>query len=100
MDRHGIRTLARAVCNELHEAFGGRFAAEPRFREGKRRRAKPADLTLALEALRDEARRCRDENIADAEQIDLACAMGFGYPAWRGPILDPVGDNTDTKVKA
>jgi len=81
--------VARAVCRQLHDAYGERFAATPRFRKGKRRRAKPANLAPALQALRDEAERCAKEGVADPASIDLACAMGFGYPAWRGPILTP-----------
>ena len=81
---HGV---AQAVCKQLHDAFGDRFAAETRFRKGKRRNTRPADITPALLELRDEAERCASEGIADPAHIDLACAMGFGYPAWRGPIL-------------
>ncbi len=84
---HGVAT---AVCEQLHNAYGDRFSKTPRFRKGKRRRARPASMTPMLEALRDEARRCRDESIAETEEIDLACAFGFGYPAWRGPLLGGV----------
>ena len=47
--------VARAVAQQLHDAYGERYPVTARFRQGKRKRARPADLQRLARILHEDS---------------------------------------------